>query len=77
MVHFNVSIPENKINFFIELIQSLNFAKIEEQSSDFVLSDAHKDILDRRLENYKNNPESYIDKVSAKNDLKNRIWPTG
>ncbi len=73
MVHFNVSIPENKINFFIELIQSLNFAKIEEQSSDFVLSEAHKDILDRRLENYKNNPESYIDKVSAKNDLKNRI----
>lgn len=73
MVHFNVSIPDNKINFFIELIQSLNFAKIEEQSSDFVLSEAHKDILDRRLENYKNNPESYIDKVSAKNDLKNRI----
>ncbi len=73
MVHFKVSIPDNKINFFIELIHSLDFAKIEEQSSDFILSEAHKDILDERLENYKNNPDSYLDKESVKNDLKNRI----
>jgi hypothetical protein len=60
-----VYVPENKVSFFMELIDSLNYKTIVDVDS-FELSDAHKEILDQRLENYENHPESYLswDEVS-------------
>lgn len=65
MRQFTIHVQENKIPFFIELMQSFNFIKIQEDSEVFELTQAHKKILDERLENYYKNPSSYIDFDSA------------
>ncbi|MEA3445235.1 MAG: addiction module protein [Bacteroidota bacterium] len=72
MTQFTVTIPDNKISFFRELISNLSYAKFEE-TQEFELSDAHKEILNQRLENYKNNPGSYINWEDVKKDIEIRL----
>lgn len=72
MAHFSVTIPDSKISFFKELMSNLNFAKVV-GGQDVELSDEHKAILDQRLENYKNNPDSYLDWEDVQKDIENRL----
>ncbi len=60
MTHFNITVPDNRAIFFQELLNSLSFAKVE-PNIEFELTEAHKSIIGQRLENYKNNPDSYRD----------------
>ncbi len=71
MAHFSVTVPENKVTFFKELLQSLSFKG--EQTDDIELSDAQKAIIDQRLENYKNNPDSYLDWEEVQKDIEKRL----
>ncbi|MBN2764717.1 MAG: addiction module protein [Bacteroidales bacterium] len=66
---FTVYVPENKVPFFMELVNSLRFKVKEGKTEDIELSDAHKAILDQRLENYKNNPDSYQDWEDVQKDI--------
>ena len=67
MAHYSVTVPENKIHFFEELIHNLNLEG--ERTDDFELSDAQKSVIDERLENYKNNPDTYLDWKDVKKDI--------
>ena len=60
MKSFTVLVPDNKVQFFKDLLDNLHF-KAKENEQTYELNDAHKTILNERLENYKNNPDSYID----------------
>lgn len=71
MAHFSVTIPENKVTFFKELLQSLSFKG--EQTDDFELTKAQKSIINQRLENYKNNPASYLDWKDVQKDIEKRL----
>lgn len=73
MAHFAVTVPDNKISDFKEYMNKLNFVHFEE-TPEFDLSDAHKEILDQRLENYKNNPESYLDWEDVQKEINNRTF---
>ena len=66
---FTVYVPENKVPFFKELVNSLRFKVKEGKTEDIELSEAHQAILDERLENYKNNPDSYMDWEDVQKDI--------
>ncbi len=46
-----LNIPENKYNFFVELIKSLDFVK--ENNHDFDISEEEKNIVRNRIKNAK------------------------
>jgi len=69
MANYSVTVPDNKINFFKELIENLGFAEFEETD----IPEAHKRILDQRLENYKNNPDSYLDWEDVQKDIEQQL----
>lgn len=46
-----LNIPENKYNFFVELIKSLDFVK--ENNNDFDISEEEKNIVRNRIKNAK------------------------
>jgi hypothetical protein len=56
-----VTIPNNKESLFIELMNSLSFVKKVESIDNTYIPEWHKTIIDERIENFKNNPESYLD----------------
>jgi putative addiction module component (TIGR02574 family) len=66
---FTVYVPENKIPFFKDLLNNLHFKVKEEENAGFELTDAHKAILDQRLSNYKNDPDSYLDWEEVQKDI--------
>jgi len=71
MAHFSVTVPENKVPFFKELLQNLDLEA--EQVDDFELTEGQKAIIDQRLENYKNNPGSYLDWEDVQKDIEKRL----
>jgi putative addiction module component (TIGR02574 family) len=70
---FTVYVPENKVPFFMELVNSLRFKVKEGKMEDIELSEAHKAILDQRLENYKNNPDSYMYWEDVQKDIEKNL----
>ncbi len=66
---FTVYVPENKIQFFKELLNNLHFKVQEEENKSFELTDAHKAILDQRIANYQNDPDSYLDWDKVQKDI--------
>ncbi len=67
MKQIAITIPDNKEALFIELMESLSFVQNIEsvesvesvESTD--IPEWHKAIIDQRMENYKERPESYRD----------------
>jgi len=61
MKQIAVTIPNNKESLFIELMNSLSFVKKVESIENTDIPEWHKAIIDERMDNFKNNPESYRD----------------
>lgn len=59
MAHFNITIPNDTISFFKELLDDLHFAEFEHAAVNELLP-AHKAIVDQRIENYQNNAATYF-----------------
>lgn len=58
MTTYNVSVPENKNAFFLEILEFIG-AEYEKDNDDFFeLSDEQKKILDERLEEHRKNPNA-------------------
>jgi len=70
MAQLTLNISDNQINFFLELIKKFDFVRVENKTAPLELTEEQKSILDERLENYKNNPTSYIDLEDAKKNLR-------
>ena len=73
MRSFTVYVPDDKVPFFIELVNRLRF-KVKESTGPVIdLSPEHKKILDQRLENYNNHPLSYKDWEDVQKDIEKML----
>jgi len=72
MTNFNISIPDQKVEFFKELLKNLGFAKIE-SVDDSDIPEHHKKILDDRLRRLNDNPELTRDWEEVKKDLDSKF----
>ena len=70
MAQLTLNISDNQINFFLELIKKFDFVRVENKTATVELTEEQKNILDERLENYKNNPNSYIDLKDVKENIR-------
>ncbi len=68
MATFNISIPDQKVEFFKELMNSLGFAKIE-ADEDPDIPEHHKKTLDYRLKYLEENPDSLRKWEDVKKEL--------
>jgi len=69
MTQFTVTVPDNKISFFIELIKSIDFLKINESDVVSEIPEWHKSIIDKRLKEYQENPENVIEWETAQKQI--------
>ena len=68
MATFNISIPDQKVEFFKELLKNLGFAKIE-ADEDLDIPEHHKEILDYRLKHLEDHPDSLRKWEDVKKEL--------
>jgi hypothetical protein len=61
MKQIAVTIPDNKERLFIELMKSLSFVENVETIDNSDIPEWHKAIIDQRMENYVNEPDSCRD----------------
>lgn len=66
MAQITLEIADNKLDFFKELIESLDFVKI---SKEYVVPQEHQDIVMERLEEMDNNPEQKLNWDDIKDTL--------
>ncbi|MFN2396080.1 MAG: addiction module protein [Bacteroidales bacterium] len=71
MAQFKVTVPDEKVSFFKDLLRSLNFKG--ELKEKIELTEKQISILEDRLENYKKRPESYQDWEEIQKDIEKRI----
>lgn len=60
-----LDIPDNKYQFFMELVGSLKFVKVEDET----IPQWQMDEVDKRLADFKNDPAQAIDFDTAMNDI--------
>lgn len=66
MAQITIEIADNKLDFFKELIDSMDFAKV---AQDYTVPLEHQDIVMERLEEMDNNPEQKLNW----NDVKDKL----
>jgi hypothetical protein len=66
MKQVTLNIPDNKYRFFIELIESLKFVKVENKES---IPQWQMDEVNKRLANHKKNPEMAMDFDTTMDDI--------
>lgn len=72
MTQLVLNIKDSHVAFFLDLIRRFDFVKIENEKGSNELTDHQKNILDERLNNYQNNPDSYLDWEDIKKDIEKR-----
>lgn len=70
MTQVTVEIPDNKLSFFIELVERLGFAQVEKLPAPLVLTEQQKNLVEAERNKMKANPDSMIDWEQARNMLK-------
>ncbi|OQX72925.1 MAG: hypothetical protein B6D61_13140 [Bacteroidetes bacterium 4484_249] len=70
MKQYTITIPDNKVNIFIEMMKSISFVKNIKEGSDIDIPEEHKAIVRERIIKYKNSPESYLDWEDIENKMK-------
>lgn len=61
MQQLTVKIPDNKLSFFMELIQSLGYVQVEKKSENPVLTDQQIRLVEEERSKMKADPDSMID----------------
>lgn len=71
MQNLTVKIPDNKLAFFLELVNSLGFVKVEkEEAATNVLSQEQINLVEEERRNIKNNPDYLLDWNEVRKSLK-------
>jgi hypothetical protein len=61
MKQFTIWIPDNKVEFFVELMKSISFVKSIEEEKVTKIPEEHKSMVRERIQKYENSPESYVE----------------
>jgi len=69
MKAFTVYVPEDKVPFFMELLNNLKLKVKETKSSDVEISEAHQKVVMERFGKVRNNPERLLDWDEARKAL--------
>jgi hypothetical protein len=67
MKQITINVPDKQYDFFLQLLKQLGFNKTK--ADDFVLTPAHKKILDEALRDMEENPEDEKDWNSIKKNF--------
>jgi hypothetical protein len=71
MQNLTVKIPDNKLDFFLELINSLGFVKVEkEEAATTILSQEQIKLVEEERNKIKNNSDYLLDWNEARKSLK-------
>lgn len=71
MQNLTVKIPDNKLAFFLELIDSLGFVKVEkEEAVNNVLSQEQVKLVEEERKKIMDNPDYLLDWNKARKSLK-------
>jgi len=62
-----LDIPDNKYQFFLELVKNLTFVKVDDD--DEAIPEWQMIEVNTRLENHKNNPDQAMDFDAAMDDI--------
>jgi hypothetical protein len=61
MTEFVITIPDKKSSFFLKMMKSISFIKDVKIISNSAIPEFHKEIIDKRLEYAKQNPQAFED----------------
>jgi hypothetical protein len=61
MKQFTISVSNDKVDFFLELMESISFVKEVKEERGFEVPEEHKSIVRERISKYKNSPDSYLE----------------
>ena len=70
MKQYTITIPENKMSIFVEMMKSISFIKNIEEGYTIDVPDEHKAIVRERIKKYENSPESYLEWDDIENEIK-------
>ena len=75
MKQFTVTIPDNKMNLFVEMMGSISYVEKVEEICAIEIPEEHMAMVRERIEKYKDNPESYLegDEIESKIKLGNEV----
>jgi len=73
MKQFSIEVQESKAVFFMELMKSLSFVKVKEKVTVFELTPKQKAELDKRYEEYQENPYACLDWDSVSKGIEKRL----
>ena len=75
MKQFTVTIPDNKMNLFVEMMGSISYVKKIEEIYTMEIPEEHKAKVRERIEKYRDNQESYLewDEIESKIKLGNEV----
>ena len=66
MTQITLDITESKLDFFIELIENLDFVKV---SKEYTIPKEHQDIVMERIEDITKNPKNLLNWEDVKDDI--------
>lgn len=69
MREVTLQIPDNKYQFFMELVHNLGFDKAE----DHDIPEWHKEVIDLRMSDYKKNPDQVMDFDQAMDEIEKNL----
>jgi len=70
MRRISVLLPEHKVIFFLDLLKSLDFVQAFQVKNGDVIPNWKREILDKRILEYKENPDDCIDWEILSNEIK-------
>jgi hypothetical protein len=69
MKQYTITIPDNKVNVFIEMMKSITFVKKIEEEFIIDIPEEHKSIVRERISKYENCPKSYLEWEDIDNNI--------
>lgn len=70
MKQYTITIPDNKVSIFVEMMKSISFVKNIEEGYAMDIPEEHKTIVRERIKKYENSPESYLEWDDIENKIK-------
>ena len=60
MKQFTITVTDDKVDFFVELMESITFVKEVKEEKGFEVPEEHKSLVRERIAKYENSPDSYL-----------------
>jgi hypothetical protein len=61
MKQFTITVSDDKVDFFVELMESITCVKEVKEENSFEVPEEHKTLVRERIAKYENSPDSYLE----------------